>query len=64
MLLTTNCDKYYGCKIIKITDRYGNKHRDLNMKESVNIHLNNGEIISLALDWRGNDVYISQKVVK
>jgi len=64
MLLTTNCDKYYGCKITKITDRYGNEHQDLNMVDSVNIHLDNGEVIALALDWCGNDAYISQEVAK
>ena len=60
MLFQTNTSRYIGQTITKITDSNGFEVNGINMDNELNFHFNNGEVLTLAIDWRGNDAYISQ----
>tara|TARA_R110000868_G_scaffold337623_1_gene598519 strand:- start:183 stop:380 length:198 start_codon:yes stop_codon:yes gene_type:complete len=61
MILQTNTNQYYGKKLTKVTDLYGNELSDLVMAEWIIFHFDDGSQLSIATDWRGGECYISQR---
>ena len=60
MAFQTNTSRYVGHAITKIAGSDGTELDEIYMDDELNIFLANGDVLTLKIDWRGDDAYISQ----